>query len=69
MSDAFGAGAPRPIVTGQYRLGDVRHIVASPRHASQCFGFSASVPLERGIAELRHELADGSVANDGRAGR
>ena len=31
VADAFGPDAPRPVITGHYRLGDVRHVVASPR--------------------------------------
>ena len=38
-----------PEVTGGYRLGDVRHIVASPARASAELGFSAEVPPEQGL--------------------
>jgi dTDP-L-rhamnose 4-epimerase len=39
-------------VTGGYRLGDVRHIVASPARAAASLGFRASVPFEEGLAEF-----------------
>ena len=41
-----------PVVTGQWRLGDVRHIVASPRLAVDVLGFEAQVPFAAGMAEL-----------------
>jgi dTDP-L-rhamnose 4-epimerase len=38
-----------PEVTGGYRLGDVRHVVASPARASAELGFTASVLPEDGL--------------------
>ena len=38
-----------PDVTGGYRLGDVRHIVASPARASAELGFTAEVLPEDGL--------------------
>jgi len=55
LCDAAGPDAPRPVVTGNYRLGDVRHIVASPERARQLLGFHASVPLAEGIVGLSLE--------------
>jgi len=52
LSTAFGPGAPPPAVTGHWRLGDVRHIVASPRRATTRLGFSAEISLEDGMAEF-----------------
>jgi dTDP-L-rhamnose 4-epimerase len=49
---ALAYGGPEPIVTGAYRLGDVRHIVACPRRAAAELGFRASVPFAEGIAEF-----------------
>jgi dTDP-L-rhamnose 4-epimerase len=43
-------GGPSPVVTGEYRLGDVRHIVASPARAAAELGFQASVSFEEGLA-------------------
>jgi dTDP-L-rhamnose 4-epimerase len=39
-------------VTGEYRLGDVRHVVASPERAAELLGFRARVPLAEGLAGL-----------------
>ncbi|MCP9947659.1 NAD-dependent epimerase/dehydratase family protein [Actinomadura madurae] len=54
MADALAAvfGGPRPRVTGGYRLGDVRHIVARPDRARRELGFSPSVPFADGVAEF-----------------
>jgi dTDP-L-rhamnose 4-epimerase len=49
---AKACGGPEPVVTGGYRLGDVRHIVASPERAAGELGFRASVPFEEGMAEF-----------------
>ncbi|MCP2329029.1 dTDP-L-rhamnose 4-epimerase [Hamadaea flava] len=43
---------PDPVVTGQFRAGDVRHIVASPARAGTELGFTAAVPFEEGMAEF-----------------
>jgi dTDP-L-rhamnose 4-epimerase len=42
---------PPPVVTGDFRVGDVRHIVASPARARE-LRFSARVPFDVGITEL-----------------
>jgi dTDP-L-rhamnose 4-epimerase len=52
LTDAFGPGAPRPQVTGRWRPGDVRHIVASPRRAAEDLGFEAQITFEDGMAEF-----------------
>ena len=52
ICDGFDPQAPRPKVTGQYRLGDVRHVVASPAKAASLLGFLAREPLEKGLREL-----------------
>jgi dTDP-L-rhamnose 4-epimerase len=36
-------------VTGDFRLGDVRHVFASPRRAERELGFRARVPFEDGM--------------------
>jgi len=47
------AGSERePVVTGQYRAGDVRHVVASPARAAAELGFTAAVTPEEGLAEF-----------------
>lgn len=40
------------VVTGQYRLGDVRHVVASPARAAAELGFQASVRPEEGLRDF-----------------
>jgi len=44
--------APAPEVTGQYRNGDVRHIVADPARAAELLGFRAAVDPRDGLAEF-----------------
>lgn len=44
--------APAPEVTGQYRNGDVRHIVADPARAAERLGFRAAVDPRDGLAEF-----------------
>jgi dTDP-L-rhamnose 4-epimerase len=56
LAAAFGGGI-EPKVTGEYRLGDVRHIVASPAAAAGDLGFRARIGFTEGIAEFaRAEL-------------
>lgn len=50
LADAFGG--PAPVVTGQYRLGDVRHVVAAPDRAAAEQGFHAGIGFADGIAEF-----------------
>ncbi len=49
---AAARGGPRPVVTGEYRLGDVRHIVAAPGRARAELGFRAAVGFEAGMTEF-----------------
>jgi dTDP-L-rhamnose 4-epimerase len=51
LADAFGLGID-PVVTGDYRLGDVRHIVASPVAASRDLGFTARTPFGEGMTDF-----------------
>ncbi|BDD84191.1 NAD-dependent dehydratase [Tsukamurella pulmonis] len=46
------SGGPAPMVTGQSRASDVRHIVADPRRAAAELGFTAAIGPERGLAEF-----------------
>ncbi len=45
-------GAPEPVVTGEWRAGDVRHIVASALRASEALGFSAREDFHVGMREF-----------------
>lgn len=47
-------GAAAPLVTGQYRSGDVRHIVASPQRAAERLGFRAVVDPRDGLREFAY---------------
>jgi len=47
-----GIGGIEPVVTGEYRLGDVRHIVASPEGAARDLGFRAQTRFAAGMAEF-----------------
>jgi dTDP-L-rhamnose 4-epimerase len=51
LAGAFGGGLD-PKITGEYRLGDVRHIVASPHAADRDLGFRARILFEDGIREF-----------------
>jgi len=51
LAGSFG-GSLDPKVTGEYRLGDVRHIVASPHAADRDLGFRARIRFEDGIREF-----------------
>jgi dTDP-L-rhamnose 4-epimerase len=44
-----------PVVTGQFRLGDVRHVVASPERAERELGFHAEVQPEKGLPAFARE--------------
>jgi dTDP-L-rhamnose 4-epimerase len=47
LAGAFGG--PEPVVTGAYRIGDVRHVVASPDRAERELGFRARVEFADGM--------------------
>jgi dTDP-L-rhamnose 4-epimerase len=50
---ARGTGADiTPVVSGRYRLGDVRHVVASPEKARRELGFTAEVRPAQGLPEF-----------------
>lgn len=49
---AQARGGKTPVVTGDYRPGDVRHIVASPTRAQAVLDFTAQVPPAQGLAEF-----------------
>ena len=45
-------GDAPPVVTGQYRSGDVRHIVADPAKSARLLGFQAAVDPRDGLREF-----------------
>lgn len=49
---AEACGGPQPVVTGEYRLGDVRHVTATSRRLREAVGWRPRVPFGEGVAEL-----------------
>jgi dTDP-L-rhamnose 4-epimerase len=50
-------GGASPVITGQYRLGDIRHCYADLSRSRQLLGYSPQVPFEVGITQLLDQLA------------
>ena len=50
LAEAFGG--PDPVITGEYRLGDVRHVVASAARARDELGFVAATDFDAGMKEF-----------------
>lgn len=68
MARALAAafGGPEPVVTGEYRLGDVRHITADSSRLRAELGWKPQVGFEEGMREfarspLRDEKPNGPV--------
>jgi dTDP-L-rhamnose 4-epimerase len=57
------ANGPKPIVTGQYRAGDIRHCHADLSKAGALLGYRPQVSLEQGLRELFDSLS-GRVVED-----
>ncbi len=58
MAAALAAGfpgSPGPVVTGEYRLGDVRHVVAAPDRAAAALGFRAETDFAAGMAAFARD--------------
>ncbi|GAA0298790.1 NAD-dependent epimerase/dehydratase family protein [Streptomyces turgidiscabies] len=49
---ASAYGGPEPVVTGEYRLGDVRHITADSSRLRAELGWKAEVGFEEGMREF-----------------
>lgn len=52
---AAAFGGPHPVVTGEYRLGDVRHITASSERFARELGWRARVEFASGMARFAKE--------------
>lgn len=50
VSLAQACGGPAPVVTGEYRAADVRHVVANPTRAADLLGFRARTSFADGVA-------------------
>ncbi|WP_123666970.1 NAD-dependent epimerase/dehydratase family protein [Actinocorallia herbida] len=48
-------GGPAPVVTGEYRLGDVRHITADSARLRRELGWRARTPFEEGVRAFARE--------------
>lgn len=59
MAAALSAatGGPEPVITGDYRLGDVRHITAAADRLRGELGWSPSVEFSAGMAEFAADRA------------
>ena len=58
---AEAAGGPPPRVTGDYRLGDVRHVTASNRRLREELGWSPARRLRRRARRVRHRHRGGGI--------
>jgi len=52
LARAFGDDRPLPVVTGDHRAGDVRHVFATPRRARERIDFTARVDFEVGMRDF-----------------
>ena len=52
LAGAAGISAPLPVITGEFRAGDVRHVFASAERARRRLGFTAQEGFETGMAEF-----------------
>ena len=50
-------------MTGEYRVGDIRHCFADITHARDAVGYEPQVSLDEGMADLAAWL-EGQVADD-----
>jgi dTDP-L-rhamnose 4-epimerase len=55
LVEASPAGTHPPVVSGRHRLGDVRHVFASPDRARRALGFTAEISFAEGMREFAHE--------------
>ncbi|MHB1194700.1 MAG: NAD-dependent epimerase/dehydratase family protein [Longimicrobiales bacterium] len=52
LAERYGAPRSSVEVTGEFRVGDIRHAVADPRAARELLGLGASTPFARGLDVL-----------------
>lgn len=63
LSDILGKQHLAPEITGQYRVGDIRHCFADISKAKKILGYQPRVTLEKGLYELAQWLK-GQTAED-----
>jgi dTDP-L-rhamnose 4-epimerase len=63
LAEALSAalGGPAPVITGDYRLGDVRHITADSTRLKAELPWAPTVEFESGVADLATYLAGGGA--------
>jgi dTDP-L-rhamnose 4-epimerase len=66
LASASGPYAPAPVITGEFRLGDVRHVFASPDRAAAELGFRAERPFVDGIRAFALDRLVEGPATDAR---
>ncbi|SCD88652.1 dTDP-L-rhamnose 4-epimerase [Streptomyces sp. DfronAA-171] len=54
---AGACGGPEPVVTGEYRLGDVRHVTADSSRLRADLGWKAETGFEEGMREFAEDGA------------
>jgi dTDP-L-rhamnose 4-epimerase len=64
LCDSFGTESPTPELTGRFRLGDVRHIFASPNRALNELGFTADVTFGEGMAAFARSTSATGAADE-----
>lgn len=65
LARAFGSDEGEelwPVVTGAFRLGDVRHVFASATNAAESLGFTATVAFDDGMAEFARSTMRASAS-------
>jgi dTDP-L-rhamnose 4-epimerase len=63
MAETLGREGIQAEVTGNYRVGDIRHCFADITLARRVLGYEPAMPLEQGLIELASWL-EGQVAHD-----
>lgn len=63
LAETIGKGHIRPEITGEYRVGDIRHCFADTSKAGKILGYSPQVSLQEGMKELA-EWLEGQMAED-----
>ncbi|MEV0714429.1 NAD-dependent epimerase/dehydratase family protein [Asanoa sp. NPDC050611] len=65
---AAAMAGPAPLVVGEARAADVRHVVADPRRARELLGFTARVGFAEGVAAFATDPLRAPVRTPSRAG-
>jgi len=61
---AAAVGGPEPVVTGRFRLGDVRHVTADTARIRAELGWQPAVAFHDGVAAFGADGADGAAESD-----